>query len=86
MEATEECLVKIRKVIIITIYTALNPRVDSSYIIILDIPIKVLDRFAGVDVDKLTVQDKKYFWFFIKDIMADQLILDPEGVNLIFKS
>lgn len=79
LDSTEEGLVEVGGIITVAVHRALDTRVDTSSVAVPDIPVQVLDRLAGVDVNELAIHDEGNTSLAIRDILADELTLYPEG-------
>lgn len=82
LNTAQESLVQVGGIVAVAVHGALNSRVDTSGIAVPHIPVEVLDRLAGVDVNELAIENDRNSSLSIADIGTDQLSLHPEGTDL----
>lgn len=82
LDSTKEGLVQVGGIVAVAVHRALDTGVDTGGIAVPDIPVQVLDRLTGVDVNELTIHDEGNTSLTIGHILTDELTLDPEGAYL----
>jgi hypothetical protein len=85
LDSTGKRLVQIGCVVAVSIHAALDAGVDAGGVTVPYIPVEVLDRLTGVDVDKLGVKDQLNSWLVVTNVLPNQLSADPEGADFSFR-
>lgn len=84
LNTAQEGLVEVGSIVAVTVHATLNTRVDTGGVAVPDIPVEVLDRFAGVDIDELSVENDRDSILTVPNVRADELTLHPERSCLTF--
>lgn len=85
LDTTEEGLVEVGVVIAVTIARVLDTGVNTGGVAVPHVPVEILDRLTGLDVNELAVHDDRDTGFAVADVRPDQFTLHPERSDFSFR-